>query len=115
MCSADQPAERGLVDFPTGPSVTVNGETPDTAWVRGAAVDPFDLNAEMQAAVDEWAVTEADRMSEDDWQLTEHDSVSGRAIQFAHQIKDGLGEFFICRNAQCAFAGRNADWAHTLS
>eukprot|EP00969_Alexandrium_andersonii_P012122 528420-Alexandrium_andersonii.AAC.1 len=35
-------------------------------------------------------------------------------MQFAHQIKDGFGEFFICRNARCAFVGRNTDWAHAL-
>eukprot|EP00969_Alexandrium_andersonii_P224162 9899205-Alexandrium_andersonii.AAC.1 len=53
-------------------------------------------------------------MSEDDWQLAQHDSPTGYSMQLAHQIKDGLDEFFICRSARCAFVGRNTDWAHTL-
>eukprot|EP00969_Alexandrium_andersonii_P293774 12983985-Alexandrium_andersonii.AAC.1 len=35
-------------------------------------------------------------------------------MQFAHQTKDGLDEFFICRNVHCAFGGRNTGWARTL-
>eukprot|EP00969_Alexandrium_andersonii_P261627 11566483-Alexandrium_andersonii.AAC.1 len=40
-------------------------------------------------------------MREDDWELAQHDSPSGCTVQFAHQIKDGLGEFFICRCPLC--------------
>eukprot|EP00969_Alexandrium_andersonii_P364920 15465134-Alexandrium_andersonii.AAC.1 len=51
----------------------------------------------MAEALDVWTAVEAGRTHEDDWELAQHDSPSGYTMQFAHQLKGGLGEFFICR------------------
>eukprot|EP00969_Alexandrium_andersonii_P157029 6941245-Alexandrium_andersonii.AAC.1 len=67
----------------------------------------------MHEAVADWAIVEAERDSDED-DLAGEDLLSGCELPFARQFKDGLDEFFICRNAQCAFVGRNADWARTL-
>eukprot|EP00969_Alexandrium_andersonii_P015899 695898-Alexandrium_andersonii.AAC.1 len=67
----------------------------------------------MHDAIAEWAAREAGHgVGWDGWSPG-GDFLSDYELQFAHRIKEGLDEFFICRNVHCAFVGRNTDWAHT--
>ena len=74
--------------------------------------DFIQLDWEQQAAVDDWVLCE--QRGYIPAATARHEEDTARALQFAHQIKDGLNEFFICRAPDCAFVGRNTDWAHTL-
>eukprot|EP00969_Alexandrium_andersonii_P152636 6749373-Alexandrium_andersonii.AAC.1 len=76
--------------------------------------DPFDLDWELQAALDDWLIVERAGNGRPTGAYAQHENATARSLQFAHQIKDGLDEFFICRVPSCAFVGRNTDWAHTL-
>eukprot|EP00969_Alexandrium_andersonii_P206182 9109707-Alexandrium_andersonii.AAC.1 len=68
----------------------------------------------MHDAVAEWVAQEARPDAAAAGWNTDGDVLSDFELQFARQIKDGPGECFSCRRADCAFIGRHADQAHAM-
>eukprot|EP00969_Alexandrium_andersonii_P106187 4684510-Alexandrium_andersonii.AAC.1 len=60
-------------------------------------IDPFDLNYELQTALDERVLAEAASGDGDGGRHAQRDAETAHSLQVARQIKEGLGEFFICR------------------
>eukprot|EP00969_Alexandrium_andersonii_P183922 8127262-Alexandrium_andersonii.AAC.1 len=58
-------------------------------------VSPVDLSYELQTALDEWVLAEAASMGGYGGRHVQRDAATTRPMQFAHQVKEGLGEFFI--------------------